>query len=76
MITEKALVEFETAWQRPLYMISGKEAMSSFNELLQEQFGVSVTPTAAIDAMRMEEIPGEVVGLIEQLDVFATCKAG
>ena len=70
-ITENALGEFESSWQRPLNMISGKEAMSRFNELLQDQFGVSLTTTAVIDAMRMEEIPEEVVELIEQLDTFA-----
>ena len=75
-VTEKALEEFETSWQRPLYMVSGKEAMSRFNELLQDQFGVSVTTTAVVDAMRMEEIPTEVVELVEQLDTFATNRTG
>ena len=76
VITEKALGEFEAAWQQPLHMISGKETMSSFNGLLQEQLGISLTPTAVIDAMQLEEIPGEVVNLIEQLHTFATSKPG
>lgn len=57
-------------------MISGKEAMSRFNELLQDQFGVSLTTTAAIDAMRIEEIPEEVVEFIERLDTFAKGRPG
>ena len=75
-ITEKTLAEFESSWERPLDMIPGKDAISGFNELLQDQFGISVTTTAVIDAMRIEEIPAEIVELVKKLDTFATSESG
>ena len=75
-ITEKTLAEFESSWKRPLDMIPGKDAISGFNELLQDQFGISVTTTAVINAMRMEEIPAEIVELVTKLGTFATRKPG
>ena len=73
-IIEKTLKELEPPWERPLDMIPGKDAISGFNEFLQDQFGISVTTTAVINAMRMEEIPAEIVGLVKKLDTFATSK--
>ena len=75
-ITEKTLAEIESSWERPLDMIPGKDAISGFNELLQDQFGISVTTTAVIDAMRIEEIPAEIVELVDKLDTFTTSEPG
>lgn len=44
------------------------------NEQLQTKYRVSVTPTAIIDAMQVEEIPTEMKGLIDDLAQFASHK--
>lgn len=62
-INEVALNEFEETWKVAsgrLAVIPGKEAISFLNQHLQEEYGVSITPTAIADAMRVDEIPAEI----------------
>ncbi|MFL5071664.1 MAG: hypothetical protein ACJ8D9_18955, partial [Xanthobacteraceae bacterium] len=76
-ITETALNEFEERWRCPklrLEMIPGKEALSALNQHLQEQYGINVTPTAIIDAMRTDEVPAELEQLVRDLSQFAASK--
>jgi hypothetical protein len=76
-ITEDALVEFEECWKAPelrLAVIPGKDALSTLNQTLQEEYGVSVTPTAILDAMKASEIPDEMQQLIADLSKFASLK--
>jgi hypothetical protein len=51
-------------------MIPGKEAFSSINNHLQEQCGISLTPTAVIDAMIIDEVPPEMRQLVAKLFAF------
>ena len=72
-ISELALSDFEALWQDrelKLAMLPGKEALSSINHHLQTEFGVSITPTAIIDAMKIEEIPQEMNSLVQALADF------
>lgn len=72
-INESALKAFEVNWADPdlrLSMIPGKEALSAVNRSLQEQHKISVTPTAIIDAMKLEEVPDEMKKLIESISDF------
>lgn len=58
-INEVALNEFEENWKTVssrLAIVPGKEAISALNQHLQNEYGVNLTPTAIIDAMRIEEI--------------------
>ena len=74
---EAALNEFEQLWTdrySRLRIIPGKDAMSDINRSLQERYGVTVTPTAIIDAMRTEEIPEEMRNLIDSLSSFANSR--
>jgi len=76
-ITEEALVEFEDCWKdvhSRLKVIPGKEALSTFNDTLQKQHGISITATAIIDAMRTDEIADEMKQIIKDLSVFASSK--
>jgi len=76
---EAVLDEFAARWDDPagpLAMVSGKNALSAMNEHLQEQHGVSVTPTAIIDAMRHEEVPEEIGHLLSALDAFTRLRPG
>jgi putative AbiEii toxin of type IV toxin-antitoxin system/AAA ATPase-like protein len=56
-IAEAALRELETCWgdqREKLKVIPGKEALSSFNDCLQGQFGITITPTGIVNAMRTD----------------------
>ena len=74
-ITEATLEEFEECWREPavrLKAIPGKEALSAFNQHLQDSYGVSVTPTAIVDAMEVDQIPDDIRLLIENIASFAS----
>jgi energy-coupling factor transporter ATP-binding protein EcfA2 len=74
-INEAALQEFEPYWKdldSRLEVIPGKEAMSAVNQFLQDQYSVSVTPTAIIDAMRDDEIPADMKQLVYDISQFAS----
>lgn len=76
---EAALSEFESRWRDKdvrLAMVPGKDALSRVNEHLQKQYGVTVTPTAIIDAMKNDEVPREIEGLVVSLDAFAQVRPG
>ncbi len=77
-VTERALNSFNQLWDKPktrLGLIPGKEALSTINRYSQETYGVSVTPTAIIDAMKLDEIPSEMQELIDKLAAFSSEKA-
>lgn len=71
---ELAYKEFEFLWEQEsmrLGMIPGKDAFSHFNQVIQDGIGLSVTPTLVIDSMKVEEIPEEMISLINDLSDFA-----
>lgn len=73
-INEAALDEFEKCWsglESRLAVIPGKEALSALNQHLQGEYGITVTPTAIVDAMRVEEIPVEMSSLLANIATFA-----
>jgi hypothetical protein len=73
-VNEIALNEFEETWKvasRRLAVIPGKEAISSLNQHLQDEYGVSITPTAIVDAMKADEIPAEILKLVRDLSKFS-----
>lgn len=74
MINEVVLNEFEESWRnvsKRLALIPGKEAISHLNQHLQHEYGVSLTPTAIIDAMRNDEIPTKIQKLVRDLSEFS-----
>jgi hypothetical protein len=76
-ISEAALNEFEENWRdgiSRLKIIPGKDAISAFNQHLQDTYGVSITSNGIIDAMKVEEVPIEMKNLIGELSLFATSK--
>lgn len=67
-IEEAARTEFEIAWSdvgSRIGLIPGKEALRELNKHLHVQFGISLTPTAIIDSMLIEEIPAEMCSVID-----------
>jgi energy-coupling factor transporter ATP-binding protein EcfA2 len=78
VIVQEEIECFDERWRDPqerLRMIAGKDALSALNRALQEEHGISVTPTSIIDAMRVHEVPSEVRELLESLDAFRTSQA-
>lgn len=72
-IIQTAIETFDRLWADEtarFFTIPGKDALSAINGGLQEQFGVSVTPTAIIDAMHIGDIPAELRELIQTLAAF------
>jgi hypothetical protein len=73
-IAEITLDDVESRWRDPemrMDLVSGKDALSALNRHLQDAYQVNVTATAIIDAMRADEIPVEMVALIEMLAKFS-----
>jgi len=76
---EIALSEFENRWLDNTVrfaMIPGKDALSAINQHLQNRYGVSVTPTAIIDAMTPDEISQQIRGLIGRLSTLTRIRPG
>lgn len=76
-INEAALKEFNAGWQQlaiRLKAIPGKEAISAVNQYLQKLYGVSVTPTAIIDAMKRDEVTSEMDSIVQSLSQFSKSK--
>jgi predicted ATP-dependent endonuclease of OLD family len=77
-VTEFGLREFEQRWstvEGRLAMLPGKDAWAAINESLQSKFGINVTPTAIIDAMKEDEIPQEMKNLLDGLHSFSIVRS-
>ena len=78
-INEIALQELDEDWQdvaSRLRIIPGKEALAAVNQYLQKVYGVTVTPTAIIDAMQMDEISSKLVHLLQEISKFSRSEIG
>lgn len=74
-----ALEEFEQEWatgNRKFELVPGKEGLAYINTALQEEYGISITPTGIVDAMRSEEVPLGMRSLLNDLAAFATARVG
>ena len=70
---EAALSEFELRWGVEavrLAMLPGKDALRFLNQALQNDYSISLTPTAVIDAMAIDEVPKQMKDLILLLTEF------
>ena len=73
-VDEATLNHIEILWRDPqarLRVVPGKGALTALNQYVQDAYQVSVTPTAIIDAMHIDEIPEEMSNLIEMLGKFS-----
>jgi len=72
-INQKMLEDFDALWSNfvtRLEIVPGKELLSSLNDYLQEKHSVSLTNSLIVNTMKKEEIPIEIVKLLEKLEVF------
>ncbi|ODA91855.1 hypothetical protein BFX40_02425 [Mesorhizobium sp. SEMIA 3007] len=77
-MTERALNEFGKVWgefQGRLNVVPGKDTLGAVNKFLRDKYGSNVSPMGIIDAMSRDEVPSEVVELVEMLKKFSAAKA-
>ncbi|RYG63046.1 hypothetical protein EON80_21970, partial [bacterium] len=74
ILNERELKDLDQRWmslEGRLDLVGGKEAFSFVSRLIHERLGVSITPAAVIDAMRIDEVPPAMVDLISRIDAFS-----
>lgn len=72
-VTEASLEAFEVSWANDnsrISLIPGKEALSAINIKFQNDYGITITPTAVIDAMLVDEVPDEMQAILQMLTDF------
>lgn len=73
-LIQEAFEEFDRRWGDPnqrLQMIPGKEALTWLNQQLQSQYKVSISASSIVEVMRADEVPAEMVDLVNQIDLFS-----
>ena len=53
-----------------LDIVPGKEVLSQFRTKIHEDLGISLTDSRIVNAMGRDELPSDLVGLLNALDVF------
>lgn len=76
---ELELEELECLWKSSedrIKLVCGKEALSALNQYAQQEYKVSLTSAAIIDAMYVAEIPAEMKRVVEGLKEFSKLSPG
>jgi len=74
-INQKMLEDFEALWsnmESRLKIVPGKDLLSALNEYLQDKYSVSVTHSLILGVMLQDQIPTDIVTLLDALDAFRT----
>ncbi|MCM2473011.1 AAA family ATPase [Rhizobium sp. CG5] len=77
-INEELLKEFEQLWKDENLrsgLVPAKDALSAINKYISDEFGVSVTANAIIEAMHADEVPKEMADLVNDLSEFSKVPA-
>lgn len=72
-IASMVLVEFEDRWSKlenRLLLLPGKELLAKLSTYLQTEYSVSITISQIINCFGTDEIPTEMVDLIEKIESF------
>jgi len=72
-IDEQLMTEFEERWTDPeerYLLVPGKDILSALNSHLQAKFNITISAALIISCFRKEEIPKEMIDLIEEIDGF------
>jgi hypothetical protein len=78
-VMQASLETFDRLWtdeSTRLNTIPGKEALKAINTRLQELYGITLTATAIIDAMLIDEVPAEMLLLLAMLAEFIATTPG
>ena len=72
-IEEQLLKEFDEVWsdddQRCMF-VPGKQVLAAVNTHLQKNYGVTISSSLIIESFHRDEIPKEMVDLVDQIDAF------
>lgn len=74
-IEESLLRDFDSVWGDPdqrLLILPGKETLSILNSYLQENCGITVSAGLIVDSFQAEEIPREMVNLLDDISSFGS----
>jgi energy-coupling factor transporter ATP-binding protein EcfA2 len=72
-IARETIAWFDERWgnlESRLLIVPGKETLHSLREEIQKQFVVSLTDIRIIDEFRRDEIPADLVSILEALELF------
>jgi hypothetical protein len=72
-IDEQLMGEFDVDWtnvENRLMLIPGKETLAELNRHLQENYGITVSSAFIATCFRKDEVPSEMVTLVEEIEVF------
>jgi len=72
-ITRETLAWFSPRWDDfnlRLTLLPGKEVLRTFRERIQRTMGVSLTDARIVEAMHKDEIPGDLVRLLTDLEIY------
>ena len=72
-LTSEALTRFEGKWQTlesRMELIPGKEILKALRERCQSEWGITLTDIRIIDGFRKEDIPGDLVQFLKDLNAY------
>jgi len=72
-INERMIEDFDKLWSNMktrLEIVPGKDLLSSLNEYLQDKHSISLTHSLIVNTMKKEEIPSDIMKLLEALESF------
>ena len=66
---------FRAKWSKVdlrMEVVPGKQFLSAMNRLVQDKFNRTLTPSKLLSAMRQDEVPADMISLIDCLEIFRT----
>lgn len=72
-IVEQLMAEFEKIWkdhEERFTIVPGKETLSAMNGYLQNKYAITISPSLIISCFKREEVPTEMVELIDRIEDF------
>lgn len=73
-IDERSMAEFDSTWNSRdrFNLIPGKEVLTSLNRYLQDKYKICITAAQIVSSLARNEVPNEMVLLIDSLEEFRT----
>ena len=74
-LASEALQEFEQKWRTidsRMALVAGKDVLRELREYCQSSFKITLTNRRIIDCFRDDDVPGDLMHLIQRLDSFRT----
>ena len=72
-LTTESLDAFESKWSKldsRLEIVAGKDVLSAVRSRLQQDWNITLTDVRILDCYKSEEVPQDLVALIQRLDEF------